>query len=54
MNVRFVFFTRAELNLGVERSSFTLIGSYRETADQSRFVRVRRLCQGKEAYALSG
>ena len=47
MNVLFVFFPRAELNLGVERSSFTLIGSYRETADQSRFVRVRALCHGR-------
>ncbi|KAK3085572.1 hypothetical protein FSP39_005468 [Pinctada imbricata] len=29
----------SELNLGVERSSFTLIGSYRELPEQDRFVR---------------
>ncbi|WAR13612.1 ITPR1-like protein [Mya arenaria] len=31
----------SELNLGVERSSFTLIGSFRETLEQERFVRHR-------------
>ena len=31
---------RSELNLGVERSSFTLIGSYRERPERGRFVRV--------------
>ena len=31
---------RSELNLGVERSTFTLIGSYREQLEQERFVRV--------------
>lgn len=35
---------RSELNLGVERSSFTLIGCYREHADQERFVRVCISC----------
>ncbi|PVD21456.1 hypothetical protein C0Q70_19629 [Pomacea canaliculata] len=29
----------AELNLGVERSSFTLIGSYRESLERNHFVR---------------
>ncbi|XP_071176008.1 inositol 1,4,5-trisphosphate-gated calcium channel ITPR2-like isoform X12 [Mytilus edulis] len=29
----------SELNLGVERSSYTLIGSYREIPEQERFVR---------------
>ncbi|XP_076449737.1 inositol 1,4,5-trisphosphate-gated calcium channel ITPR1-like isoform X2 [Babylonia areolata] len=47
----------AELNLGVERSSFTLIGSYRETAEQSRFVRggsvIRLFHKELEAYLVA-
>ncbi|KAK7114914.1 hypothetical protein V1264_000891 [Littorina saxatilis] len=47
----------AELNLGVERSSFTLIGSYRETPDQNRFVRggsvIRLFHKELEAYLVA-
>ncbi|CAL1526674.1 unnamed protein product [Lymnaea stagnalis] len=35
------FISGSELNLGVEKSSFTLIGSYRDRPEESRFVRVR-------------
>ncbi|GFS12809.1 inositol 1,4,5-trisphosphate receptor type 1, partial [Elysia marginata] len=35
------FSTGSELNLGVERSTFTLIGSYRDRPERGRFVRIR-------------
>ncbi|XP_060075349.1 inositol 1,4,5-trisphosphate receptor type 1-like [Ylistrum balloti] len=47
----------SELNLGVERSSFTLIGCYREHADQERFVRggsvIRLFHKELEAYLVA-
>ncbi|XP_053402419.1 inositol 1,4,5-trisphosphate receptor type 1-like isoform X7 [Mercenaria mercenaria] len=50
-------FPRSELNLGVERSSFTLIGSYRETLEQERFVRggsvIRLFHKELEAYLVA-
>ncbi|XP_064599288.1 inositol 1,4,5-trisphosphate receptor type 1-like [Liolophura sinensis] len=47
----------SELNLGVERSGFTLIGSYRETSDQEKFVRggsvIRLFHKELEAYLVA-
>ncbi|RUS87050.1 hypothetical protein EGW08_005203, partial [Elysia chlorotica] len=47
----------SELNLGVERSSFTLIGSYRERPEQGRFVRggcvIRLFHKELEAYLVA-
>ncbi|KAL3860316.1 hypothetical protein ACJMK2_010455, partial [Sinanodonta woodiana] len=47
----------SELNLGVERSSFTLIGSFRESLDQERFVRggsvIRLFHKELEAYLVA-
>ncbi|XP_055890997.1 inositol 1,4,5-trisphosphate receptor-like isoform X3 [Biomphalaria glabrata] len=47
----------SELNLGVERSSFTLIGSYRDHPEESRFVRggcvVRLFHKELEAYLVA-
>ncbi|XP_052817063.1 inositol 1,4,5-trisphosphate receptor type 3-like isoform X2 [Mya arenaria] len=47
----------SELNLGVERSSFTLIGSFRETLEQERFVRggsvIRLFHKELEAYLVA-
>nr|XP_022341733.1 inositol 1,4,5-trisphosphate receptor type 2-like isoform X6 [Crassostrea virginica] len=47
----------SELNLGVERSSFTLIGSYRQLQEQDRFVRggsvIRLFHKELEAYLVA-
>ncbi|XP_062618413.1 inositol 1,4,5-trisphosphate receptor type 1-like [Saccostrea cucullata] len=47
----------SELNLGVERSSFTLIGSYRELQEQEKFVRggsvIRLFHKELEAYLVA-
>ncbi|KAL4234550.1 hypothetical protein ACF0H5_006191 [Mactra antiquata] len=47
----------SELNLGVERSSFTLIGSYREALEPERFVRggsvIRLFHKELEAYLVA-
>ncbi|XP_050396213.1 inositol 1,4,5-trisphosphate receptor type 1 [Patella vulgata] len=48
------FSVGAEVNLGVERSSFTLIGSFRDTPEQEKFVRggsfIRLFHKELEAY----